>query len=238
MNPPPRFSIIIPALDEEAQIASAIEHLRADHDREVIVVDGGSRDRTRERASASGAQVKEGRRGRAEQMNHGAAGATGDLLAFLHADTRIPEGGLEEASLALEDETVSLVAFALWIDHPAPAFRIIESAANLRSKALGLPYGDQVLCVRRETFDALGGFRAERLLEDVDFVRRARTKGRVHILSHRAPTSPRRWLRRGVLRTSLMHQLLLATHTMRVPPRWLGRGGRDPSGGPTREGPR
>lgn len=208
---PPRVkvTVVIPALDEEERIAGAIESASAEGV-DVVVVDGGSRDRTRESAVAAGAQVVDAPRGRARQLEAGARAARGDAIVFLHADTRLPEGFAPALRTALADPAVVGGAFRLRFDRPTTALRIVAWGARLRQALLGMPYGDQALFVRRETLEALGGVPEAPIMEDLDLVSAMRRRGRLALLALPATTSARRYLERGVLRTVLRNAVAAA----------------------------
>ena len=210
---------MIPALDEEAGVVDAIRSVR--QAAELIVVDGGSRDRTRELAAAEGALVVESRPGRGVQLACGARQATGEWLVFLHADTRL-EPGWAEALAALPEDVVG-GAFRFAIDSDRPAYRLIEAGAAWRCRLLGLPYGDQGIFVRRVVYGITGGFRPFPLMEDVEFVRRLRAAGRLAFPPVRALTCARRWEHYGVLRATLRNWWLFALYSAGWPPQRLAQ---------------
>ena len=187
----------------------------------MIVADGSSADPTREVAASSGAAVVTGPAGRGLQMDSGAGAATGDVFLFLHADTLLPEGWLEEVEKAVSGGCVG-GAFRLSIASGGAWMRVVERVANLRS-SLGLIYGDQAMFVTRESFFRAGGFRGLPLMEDVDLVKRLRRLGRVEVLEKRVVTSPRRWVRGGRVRNTLRNWLLLSLYFAGVTPERLYR---------------
>jgi rSAM/selenodomain-associated transferase 2 len=211
--------VVIPALDEEAHVADAVRSVR--EATEVIVVDGGSADRTREVAAAAGARVLSAPPGRGGQVDHGARAARGDWLVFLHADTRLEEGWLS-ALAALPDPIVG-GAFRLAVDSPRPAFRVLEAAVRLRVRLLGLPYGDQGLFVRRRVYADVGGMPPLPLMEDVAFVARLRRAGPLAFPPVRALTSPRRWERHGLLGATARNWWTLAQFAFGRSPESLAR---------------
>lgn len=219
----PLLSVVIPARDEEEHIEQAIASARPSPAVEVLVVDGGSVDRTAERAAAAGARVLRAAGGRASQQNAGAAAARGRWLLFLHADTRLPFGYLDEVARLLGDPRVALGAFRFALDRIEPGLRAIELGANLRSRLLSLPLGDQALFLRRETFEREGPFPPLPILEDYELVRRLRRTGRVRLARTHAITSARRWRTDGKLRTSLLHVLLPLAHRLGISPTTLAR---------------
>ena len=163
--------------------------------------------------------------GRGAQMDLGARASTGDVLIFLHADTVLPAQWLDMVRRSLLDEAVLGGAFTLAIDSPALSFRLVEWGAALRAKYLGLVYGDQAIFVRRGAFFDSGGFMGLPLMEDVDLVRRLRrlcgTKaGRPNfvLLEGKVVTSPRRWLSKGVVLTTLKNWFLVALYLLGVNP--------------------
>lgn len=196
-----RISVVIPALDEAARIAAAVASAGAC---EVIVVDGGSGDDTIARARAAGAEVCEAERGRARQMNAGARRATGDVLLFLHADTRLPPGFDAAVAGALADAAVAGGRFDLRLEPGSPFLDLTAGLINLRSRLTGIATGDQALFARRTAFDAVGGYQDIPLMEDVAFSRALKRQGRVVALRQRVTTSSRRWLEHGPLRTVLL----------------------------------
>lgn len=216
------ISVIIPALNEETNISGSIQSaLRGALD--VIVADGGSTDRTSEIAKEAGARVVETSRGRAMQMNQGALSARGDILLFLHADTRLPDGYAEHIQQALGSDHVAGSAFTLAIDAQGRKYRAVEWGARHRAKYLSLPYGDQALSMRRDTFQRLGGYANLALMEDYDLVRRLRQRGRIVLLDQAVNTSARRWSRLGVFRTTLRNQLIVLGYRLGVKPEVLAR---------------
>ncbi len=224
---PRRISVIIPARDEEAGIGRVLDRLAQEPVWETIVVDGGSTDRTRDMAQSHGARVVMSPAGRGRQISAGAAVATGDALLFLHADTLLPSGFSRHISDALNNPGISGGAFLLGIDSPGALFRMIEALANVRSRWLSRPYGDQAIFVDRGVFDRVGGFPKLPVMEDVAFVRRLKKLGRVQIAPVAVSTSARRWLDHGVILTTLHNQSCLIAYLLGVSPeriaRWRGR---------------
>jgi len=219
------LSIIVPCLNEAQGITgtlSALAALRA-HGSEVIVVDGGSPDGTVDVARQFTTKVFKGARGRANQMNFGALQAKGDILLFLHGDTALPPSALERVRRALSDETIVGGAFRLRIASPCRALKMVAWGANLRSRLLGLPYGDQALFVRRSVFEAIGGFAPWPLMEDVDLACRLRRAGRMVLLPEAVTTSARRWEREGVVLTTVRNSLLLVGFWAGCSPAWLAQ---------------
>ena len=195
------ISVVIPALNEEKTIAATLTALMALNPHEVIVIDGGSSDRTREISAQMGAVVIIGAPGRARQMNRGAAEATGDILLFLHADTRLPLGALYDIVVALEDPRYLGGRFDVDLDGNHWLLKIIGTMINHRSRITKVGTGDQAIFVRRAVFARMGGFPDIPLMEDIAFCRALKRLGGIACLRSRVLTSARRWETEGVWRT-------------------------------------
>lgn len=221
------ISVIIPTLNEGGIIGALVENLKRQRNVEVIVADGGSSDATRAEAEAAGAMVVQSASGRGRQLNAGARLAAGEILIFLHADTRLPQEFASLAGAALHRPGTICGAFRFAVEDPAPRFRFVEKITNWRGEYLGLPYGDQALFMTAAMFQELGGFREIPLLEDVDLVRRARRRGQIAIADAPALTSARRWRQLGIVRTTLINQLILLGYLAGLSPfrlaRWYGK---------------
>ena len=205
-----RLSVIIPALDEEASIARAILSCREAGPCEVIVVDGGSRDRTAEIARGRADAVIIAPRGRASQMNAGAAVARGDVLLFLHADTLLPGGSVPAVLGALQDPAVIGGAFRVRLAASSGVGRYVRAALGITGRMIGARgsvsrsySGDQAIFVQADAFRAVGGYPEIPLMEDVELSRRMRRSGKTVLLPLRVETSGRRWETWGPLRTVL-----------------------------------
>ncbi len=222
-QPPHLISVIIPTLDEAENIGPLLEDVGRGRDIEAIVVDGGSRDATAAKARAMGARVIATPPGRALQMNRGAAAAGGRRLFFLHADSRLPTGFDDLIRRAMAVDGVAAGAFRLHIDAPGTKLRFVEFWANLRSRSLGMPYGDQGLVIGTDLFKNLGGFPLLPIMEDFEMVRRLRSRGRILILPAAIRTSARRWLNLGVGRTTLINQTIVLAYLAGMPPQKLAR---------------
>jgi rSAM/selenodomain-associated transferase 2 len=212
------ISVVIPTLNEERLVPLAIESVRADA-AEVLVVDGGSTDRTRDVAAEAGARVLDAPRGRGLQLDRGAREARGDWLVFLHADTRLEPGW--GASVLGLDEAIVGGAFRFALDTCRPGRRYTEWAVALRCRVLGLPFGDQAIFCRRRAYGEAGGFPPQPLFEDLAFVRRLRRLGPTVLLPPRAVTSARRWERDGALATTLRNNTLILLFLAGVSPERL-----------------
>jgi rSAM/selenodomain-associated transferase 2/rSAM/selenodomain-associated transferase 1 len=222
-SPVQKISIIIPALNEAATIVRTLSHLEKVDNLEVIVVDGGSIDETAALAESRGANLIHSNPGKAIQMNTGAAAAAGDILVFLHADTLLPESFSDQIVFALNQKGVAAGAFRLSIDSTAASIRFIECMANLRSRLLQLPYGDQALFMKKSLFGEIGGFPELLIMEDFILVRRLKCRGKIIIVPKAVTTSPRRWLHLGILKTWLINQLIIMAYYLGFPPERLTR---------------
>ena len=219
---PVSISVIIPTLNEEQSLASAVDSVRSQSghhaaDVEIIVSDGGSQDQTLALADQLGCRTVRAARGRALQMNAGAQLAAGDVLLFLHADCRLPDDFALLIEQALQQPHTGFGAFAHRIDSPRRPFRLIESFDNLRARWLQRPYGDQPLFVRRELFEQSGGFPEVELLEDLLILKRLRRRARYAMIPACAITSARRWEKLGLFRTTMVNWLVILGYTCHIP---------------------
>lgn len=219
-----KISIVIPALNEAGTIAQVLANIHPLPNVEVILVDGGSSDDTVSIVQGLGGKVISSEKGRAHQMNVGAKAATGEILLFLHADTFLPLGfeTMVRSTLQppLKREKLAPIAgaFSLQIDDPLPSLRSIEWLVAWRSKWRQMPYGDQAIFLRAETFWELGGFREMPIMEDFELIRQLQRRGQIEILSAPVVTSARRWLQRGVWQTTLINQAIVIGYLMGVSP--------------------
>lgn len=219
-----RLSIIVPVLDEANGIAAslvALAPLRA-RGHEVIVVDGGSADDTLALCAGRADAVIVAQRGRARQMNAGAAQAHGDVLLFLHADTTLPDRADACIARALM-EGAQWGRFDVKIEGASTMFPSIAALMNLRSRWTGIATGDQAMFVRRELFQHIGGFPDQPLMEDVELSRRLRTNAKPSCLRERVLTSGRRWEHGGVWRTIVLMWQLRLRYWLGVSPEVLVR---------------
>jgi rSAM/selenodomain-associated transferase 2 len=210
-----QIAVIIPALNEAARLGGLLRDLAENHGfSEVVVVDGGSADGTLEIArSAAGVTALSAPRGRAPQMNAGAAAAGAEALLFLHADARLPPGAAGQIRAALADPAVVGGAFRTWTvpdpDAPRAWLGPLLHLADLRSRYTRAPYGDQGIFVRADVFRALGGFPAQPLMEDLAFSRALRRRGRLARAPGRVLVSGRRFQRHPLYYLTLMNALPL-----------------------------
>jgi rSAM/selenodomain-associated transferase 2/rSAM/selenodomain-associated transferase 1 len=220
---PKGISVIIPALNEAHHIADTITKTGHGNNIEIIVVDGGSSDDTVSIARQLGATVIESSPPRSRQMNQGADAASKDILLFLHADTRLPEHFDRHILKAVYQPGVVAGAFELRIDSPSSSLRFIERIANWRSRYLNMPYGDQAIFMFSKIFRQVGGFSDIPIMEDFELIRRCRKKGDVLTLPVPVITSPRRWLNHGILKITLIHQLIVVSYFMGISPDTIAR---------------
>jgi rSAM/selenodomain-associated transferase 2 len=227
-----RVTVIVPALDEERFLPDCLLALAGQEAlAEVIVVDGGSADATFQRAVEALARLESGgigtlaiqsSRGRGPQLNAGAARARSDLLLFLHADTRLPAGGVASAANAARRGFVGGAFRHAFIERD-PRLWMVSTSANLRSASRHLFFGDQAIFVRRDLFVKMGGFADIPIMEDVEFSARMRREGRTVLLSGRVLTSGRRFLRGGFWRTSARMILIRTAWRLGAHPSQLDR---------------
>lgn len=209
-----KVSVVIPTLNEALRIEGALESV-VGPEVEAIVVDGGSRDATIRLARDAGALVLDARRevgggsGRAHQLRLGGERAKGEVVLFLHADTRLAVGWREAVLHALADPAYAGGAFRLRFDTRGPRERWIEAWAALRVRLFRLPYGDQALFLRRDVLENMGGVPVVPMMEDLDLVSGIKRAGRLALLPQHATTSARRYLDRGSLKTLFWHQVAL-----------------------------
>ena len=200
-----KLSIVMPVLDEAAEIEAALQALAPYRARgvEIIVADGGSGDGTAELARPLAGRVIAAPRGRSLQMNAGAAIAQGDVLLFLHADTRLPEDADRLLLDGLARSGRSWGRFDVRFDDGG-LLRIVAATMNLRSRLTGIATGDQALFMTRAAFQSAGGFPPIALMEDVALSARLKRTSKPLALRTRVTTSARRWRAQGTLRTVLL----------------------------------
>jgi len=219
------FSIIIPVFNEQSSINTLIEHLyrlSTGEPLEIIVVDGHPRHTTINVISYKKVIALTSLPGRALQMNLGAASARGEILIFLHADTYLPENGLTRIREVLNDKTVVGGAFDLGIRSDKRIFKLIASVSSLRSRLTRIPYGDQVIFIRKDYFNAMGGYRTIPLMEDVELMQRIKKRGdTICIIKEKALTSPRRWEREGIIYCTLRNWFLVSLYLLGISPNRL-----------------
>jgi len=218
----PFLSVIVPVLNEEATVQGSLAALQELRRRgaEVLLVDGGSSDATCTLAAAGVDRMISATRGRATQMNAGAAASTGEVLLFLHADTTLPP-----AADALIRQAIAGGAvwgrFDVKIDGPHFLLRVVETLMNWRSRTTGIATGDQALFIRRQVFERSGGYPELPLMEDIALSKRLKGLARPACLRARVTTSGRRWQQNGVLRTIFLMWRLRACYFLGADPQQL-----------------
>jgi rSAM/selenodomain-associated transferase 2 len=219
------LSIIVPVLDEAATIEGALNALAPLRTRgaEVIVVDGGSADQTAALARPLADAVIVSARGRAAQMNAGGAVAHGDVLLFLHADTRLLPDADRLVLDGLRQSGRAWGRFDVAIDGSHPMLPLVAAAMNARSRLTGITTGDQAMFVKRDAFNAISGFPDIALMEDIELSRRLKRVSRPLALRARVTTSARRWESRGVARTILLMWRLRLAYFFGAKPETLAR---------------
>lgn len=218
---PVTVSIIIPSLNEAEEIgASLASALRQTHPIEVIVVDGGSTDETPEIAARYGVTVIRVERGRACQMNAGAEIARGEILLFLHADTRLPENAVDAIRATLANPGAVSGCFRTTFDDASNLWMQLWQA-RIWMRWHRLAFGDRALFIQRTAFDTFNGFPDQPIFEDLELVRRARRTGRFVFLKANVVTSARRFRENGALVQQLRNLALWIGWNLRLPPGWF-----------------
>ncbi len=222
------LSVIIPTLNEEQALGQTLAALPSSPTLEIIIADGGSTDRTLETAKAfctqtPNAHILRAPTGRARQMNEGARASCGDVLLFLHADTRIPHEAPRIIESALADPAVVGGRFDVRFDTCSGWGPIISTLMNWRSRRSGIATGDQTIFVRRHVFEQLGGFADIPLMEDIEFSWRLKGAGLTVALRQTVRTSFRRWEQQGPLQTILLMWTLRFLYWAGVSPSRLSR---------------
>ena len=218
LDPPrPLVSVVVPVLRDTSELGGLLDSLPVDRFAagvEVVVVNGDAADRSLDplRRRATTVQWLDSEPGRGCQMNAGARASSGRWLLFLHADARLGAGWLAALREADERPAVAGGAFRLALASAHWAARVVEHGVAVRTRWLRLPYGDQAIFVRRDTFEALGGYRPLGLMEDVDFVRRLRRRGQLWFPPVAVRVSARRWERDGWLRRTVQNLALLGLY--------------------------
>jgi rSAM/selenodomain-associated transferase 2 len=215
-------SVVVPALDDADEVGAAVSSSLAAGAAEVLVVDAGSADGTAAAARNAGARVLDARmRGRAVQMNAGAAAAGGDVLCFLHADSRLPAGFAPLVVAALGRPGVAAAAFDFGVGGRGWRSALIGSLGALRWRLSRLPYGDQGVCMTRVTFELLGGFPAQPTMEDYEMALRLRHLGRIARVPLPVVTSTRTWDEHGLLLPTAVNLAVIAGYRLGAPPERL-----------------
>jgi rSAM/selenodomain-associated transferase 2 len=217
-----KLSVVVPVLNEAHALPALLEHLQPlwRSGVEIVLVDGGSEDGSATVAACAGFHVMRAERGRARQMNAGAAAVHGDALLFLHADTRLPDGAVQLIDAALADGRHVWGRFDVEFDIRTWTMAATAFGMNLRSCLSGIATGDQALFMTRAAFDGVGGFPDQPLMEDVEITARLRQRSRPACVRRPVLTSARRWQARGTWRTILLMWRLRLEY-------WLGASAAD-----------
>ena len=222
-----RFSIIIPVLHESKLINTqleAVKHLTTDEPFEIIVVDGSPTIDTLKVITDKTIITSSCQQGRGRQMNFGAAHASGDILVFLHADTTLPTHALLLMQKTLQNERLVGGAFTLQIQSSRLSLRTAAALSTLRSQITRVPYGDQVIFLRKSCFDTIGGYRNIPLMEDVELMRRIRKKKEnIIVLPTPVVTSARRWDQEGIYYTTLRDTIIIFLYWCGIPAEKLAK---------------
>ncbi|MDJ0596952.1 MAG: TIGR04283 family arsenosugar biosynthesis glycosyltransferase [Pleurocapsa sp. MO_226.B13] len=217
------ISIIIPVLNEAAIIKSTLDRLQDNANLEVIVVDGGSQDNTVIIVREMGVKVITASGGRSAQMNAGAKIAQGDILLFLHGDSKLPPEFFSLTLKTLKQPKAIAGAFELAIEGEARSLRWIELLVKMRSHLFSLPYGDQGIFITKQAFAEVGGFPNLPIMEDFELIQRLKKKGNIAIAPAAVTTSGRRWQKLGVWKTTLINQLIIAGYYLGISPTKLSK---------------
>jgi rSAM/selenodomain-associated transferase 2 len=216
------ISIIVPIKNEGPGVAERFRRLLIPGETEILIADRGDCPETSRAFEAIGARTVGGAGSRGLRLDRAARQARGEILFFVHSDSLPPENALSLIAAALATGAVA-GAFSLAYEETTPALSWIAWWANLRSRRLGLPFGDQGLFCRREAYEESGGFRDLPVCDDVDIVRRVKRVGRLVVLPEKSVTSPRRYRENGSLRQVLLNWLVLAGYFAGVAPEKLER---------------
>lgn len=219
------ISIIIPVLNEEKHISSALENIeRLNGEKEIIVIDGGSSDNTAEIVKNRGITLLSYiKQGRGCQMNRGAEIAKGEALLFLHADTILLEDGLIKIQEALKDPEIIGGRFDVRFDDGRLVFKLIAFLMNWRSRLTGISTGDQAIFIRKNIFKKIGGYLEVPLMEDIELSKRMKKAGSLACLKDMVITSARKWKEEGIVRTIILMWSLRLLYFFRVSPEALSR---------------
>lgn len=216
------ISVILPVKGERPESADRFRSLAGDPGAEILVADAGECEETSEAFRRIGARVFSGGGSRGARLHRAAGEARGEVLLFVHSDSQLPEGALDLVRNALRGGA-GAGAFSLGYDGAGPGLRWIAAWANLRSRWLKMPFGDQGIFCRSDVYARSGGFRDLPICDDVDFVRRLRRAAPLRILPEKTFTSPRRYREQGALRQVLRNWRVLAGYFAGVRPEKLHR---------------
>lgn len=216
------LSVIIPVINEEKNLIKILPNLEKKADIEFIFVDGGSHDNTIQLIKKAGFKViLSPILRRSYQMNLGAEYSQGEILLFLHGDTLLPQNYHQIINDLVNKKDFILGAFVLNIDSKKYIFRLLEILINARSKYLSLPYGDQGIFLKKEVFEQLGRYKDIPLMEDFALVKKAQKQGKIYLSKSAVITSSRRWDKLGIMKTTLINQLIIMGYYLKFSPEKL-----------------
>ena len=222
-----RFSVVVPVLNEQEHINAVIDHLRSQDtggNCEIIVVDGDPQGSTIKLIQDKLVVTAVSDKGRACQMNAGAALTRGEILLFLHADTRLPDGAFGKIWEVLQNTEYVGGAFDLGIDSDRFGLKLIALRARLRCHRTRIPYGDQAIFLRKKYFDEIGRYKEIAFMEDVELMGRIKKRGdRIFIFRDRVKTSPRRWEKEGIIYTTVRNKIVANLYKLGVSPERLAK---------------
>ncbi len=213
------ISIIIPVLNEEKNISSALENIeRLDGEKEIIVVDGGSIDKSVGIVRKKGIVLLSSQKGRGCQMNRGAEIAKGETLLFLHADTKLPDNAILKIDKVMKASEIIGGRFDVRFDEDRFIFRLIAFLMNWRSSLTGIFTGDQAIFIRKNVFKNIGGYSEIPLMEDIELSKKMKLAGRAVCLEDNVITSARKWKEEGVIKTILLMWFLRFLYFLKISP--------------------
>lgn len=219
---PINLSVIIPVINEEKNLIKILANLEKNPSIEFIFVDGGSQDNTVKLIKQTNFKViLSPILRRSYQMNLGAENAKGKILLFLHGDTLLPKNYDQIINKTINQKDFILGAFALNIDSKKAIFRLLEIMVNARSNYLSLPYGDQGIFIKKEVFEQLGKYKDIPVMEDFELVKKAQKQGKIYIAKSAVMTSSRRWDKLGIIKTTLINQLVILGYYLKISPKKL-----------------
>lgn len=216
------ITVIIPVINEEKNLIKLFSNLVQKPEIEFIFVDGGSNDNTVNLIKKAGFKViLSPILRRSYQMNLGAKKAQGKILLFLHGDTILPDNYDKVIIDTVQKNNFIAGAFKLKIDNQKPIFRLIEILVNWRSQYLSLPYGDQGIFIKKQIFESVKGYQDLAIMEDFDLIKRVKKLGKIYIVNASVITSARRWEKLGIIKTTLINQLIIMGYYLKIKPEKL-----------------
>lgn len=216
------ITVIIPVINEEKNLIKLFSNLVEKPEIEFIFVDGGSNDNTFNLIKKAGFKViLSPILRRSYQMNLGAKKAQGKILLFLHGDTILPDNYDQVIINTVQKNNFITGAFKLKIDNQKPIFRLIETLVHWRSQYLSSPYGDQGIFIKKQIFESVKGYQDLAIMEDFDLIKRVKKLGKIYIVNASVITSARRWEKVGIIKTTLINQLIIMGYYLKIKPEKL-----------------